>query len=72
MPGPDDDRLRETVRLTNQRGTGLSSVAVAVRCGGAERSVAFTHVPAGGHRTGTVVCPASTDPASGVVTWTEA
>jgi len=67
--GPDDDRRQVTVRLDNQDGTGLSSVQVAVRCGDSERSLAFEHVPAGGRRTGTVVCPAGTAPISEVVAW---
>jgi len=69
MPAPDDDRRQVTVRLDNQDGTGLSSVQVAVRCGDSERSLAFEHVPAGGRRTGTVVCPAGTAPISEVVAW---
>lgn len=72
MPGPDDDRLRVTARLDNRRGTGLASVGVVVRCGGTERSLSFEHVPAGGRRAGTVLCPAETEPAAAVVTWTEA
>jgi hypothetical protein len=72
MPGSDDDRLRVTVQLDNRRGTGVSSVAVVVRCGGAERSLTFAHVPAGGHRTGTAVCPPDTVPVAAVVTWIEA
>lgn len=70
MPASDDDRLRVTVRLDNRRGTGLSSVQVGVECGDAGRSLAFEHVPAGGSRTGTVVCPAGTEPIAEVVTWT--
>lgn len=69
MPAPDDDRRQVTVRLDNRNGTGLSSVRVAVQCGGAERSLAFAHVPAGGSRTGTVVCPDGTVPIAEVVAW---
>lgn len=66
------ERLRVVVRLDNLRGTGLTSVQVAVRCGVTERSLEFTHVPAGGHRTGSVVCPAGTTPEAIVETWIEA
>jgi hypothetical protein len=67
----DDDRLRVVVGLENRRSTGLSSVRVGVRCGSAERSLEFTHVPAGGYRTGTVVCPAGTTPDASVESWVE-
>lgn len=72
MPGPDADRSRVRVRLDNRRGTGLATVSVAVHCGDAERSLSFEHVPAGGHRTGTVVCPGGSTAVAEVVSWQEA
>lgn len=71
-PTSSGERLHVAVRLDNRRGTGLTSVQVAVRCGVTERSLEFTHVPAGGHRTGSVVCPAGTTPEAVVETWIEA
>ena len=71
-PIPDSDRQRVTVRLDNQEGVGLASGQVVVRCGGAERVLEFTHVPAGGRRTGTVVGPAGSEPTANVETWIEA
>jgi len=65
-PMSGDDRVRVRVRLDNGRGTGLASVRVAVRCSAAERSLEFTHVPAGGHRTGSVVRPTGTTPEAAV------
>jgi len=72
MPGPDADRSQIHVRLDNRRGTGLSTVSVTVRCDDATRSLSFEHVPAGGHRTGTVVCPDGSTAVAEVVTWQEA
>jgi uncharacterized protein (TIGR02588 family) len=71
-PTTDGDRLRVTVRLDNRRGTGLSSVGIAVQCGNETRSLTFEHVPAGSYRTGKVVCPAGTSPKAAVETWMEA
>jgi hypothetical protein len=71
-PMPDSDRQRVTVELDNRRGVGLATTTVVVRCGDTERTLAFEHVPAGGGRTGTVVCPADTDPRAIVGTWVEA
>lgn len=68
----DTDRLRVVVRLENRRTTGLTSVQVGVSCGATRRSLEFTHVPTGGHRTGSVVCPAGTTPDATVETWIEA
>lgn len=69
MPGPDADRSQVRVRLDNRRGAGLSTVSVTVHCGDAVRSLSFEHVPAGGHRTGTVVCPGDSTPVAEVVSW---
>ena len=69
QPTTDGDRLRVTVRLANEGGTGLSSAKVAVQCGTEVRSLTFEHVPAGGQQTGTVVCPAGTTPEAAVDTW---
>lgn len=68
-PMPDTDGQRVTVVLENRGETGLTSVQVVVRCGGLDRSLEFLHVPASGRRTGTVVCPAETDPEASVETW---
>ncbi|WP_348607021.1 hypothetical protein [Halobaculum rarum] len=68
---PQAGSIRVTVSLENEGETGLSSVEVAVRCGSTERSLLFTHVPAMGHRTGTVICPQGTAPDASVVTWIE-
>lgn len=65
------DRLQVTVALVNEGDTGLESVEVQVRCGGTERSLVFTQVPAQGHRTGTAVCPAGSSPTASVATWVE-
>lgn len=64
--------VRVTVSLDNRGEHGLSSVEVAVRCGTTERSLVFTHVPARGHRIGTVVCPRGASPTASVATWIEA
>jgi len=64
--------LRVTVSLNNRGETGLSSVEVVVQCGGTERSLVFTYVPARGHRTGTVICPQGTTPTASVAAWIEA
>ncbi|MXR40201.1 hypothetical protein GRX01_02355 [Halobaculum sp. WSA2] len=69
---PQAGRVRVTVGLENDGETGLGSVEVAVRCGSVERSLVFTHVPARGHRTGTVICPRGTTPDADVVAWIEA
>lgn len=68
---PQAGSLRVTVSLKNEGETGLSSVEVAVRCGSVERSLSFTHVPARGHKTGTVICPQGTTPDVSVATWIE-
>lgn len=68
----DAERLRVTVSLDNEGETGLSSVEVVVQCGRVERSLLFTHVPARGHTTGTVVCPQGTTPTASVASWIEA
>lgn len=74
-PFPADEPGAETVRVTvvlvNEGDTGLESVEVAVRCGGAERSLVFSYVPANGHRTGTAICPADSNPRASVVAWIE-
>lgn len=64
--------IRVTVSLENRGETGLSSVEVVVQCGDTERSLEFTHVPARGHRTGTVICSQGTTPTASVTTWIEA
>jgi hypothetical protein len=69
---PQVGSIRVTVSLENEGETGLSSVEVAVRCGSVERSLLFTHVPARGHQTGTVICPQGTTPTVSVATWIEA
>ncbi|AEN06750.1 hypothetical protein Halar_3131 [halophilic archaeon DL31] len=69
--GAGTDTVRVTVSLANEGETGLQSVEVLVRCGGIERSLVFSHVPANGHRTGTVICPQGTTPRASVVTWIE-
>jgi hypothetical protein len=66
------DQLRVGVRLENRRAAGLTSVQVGVQCGGMDRSLAFTHVPAGGQRTGFVHCPTGMTPEAAVETWIEA
>lgn len=70
-PGAGED-IHVTVNLDNEGEIGLASVEVMVQCGSVERSLSFTHVPARGHRTGTVVCPAGTTPRASVATWVEA
>ncbi len=69
---PQAESIRVTVSLKNEGETGLSSVEVVVRCGSVERSLLFTHVPARGHQTGTVICPQGTTPDASVATWIEA
>lgn len=69
---PQAGSIRVTVSLENEGENGLRSVEVAVRCGSVERSLLFTHVPARGHRTGTVICPPGTTPTASVTTWIEA
>ena len=69
QPTADGDRLRVTVHLANEGGTGLSSAKVAVQCGTEVRSLTFEHVPAGGQQTGTVICPTGTTPEAAVDTW---
>jgi len=71
-PMSDTDRQRVTVRVENRGGTGLTSVRVAVRCGGQESSLEFAYLSPGGRRTGTVVCPAGTTPEVVVETWVSA
>ena len=68
----DGDRLRVTVRLANEGGTGLSSAKVTVQCGTEVRSLTFEHVPAGGQQTGMVICPTGTTPEAAVDTWMRA
>lgn len=69
---PRAGSLRVTVSLRNEGETGLNSVEVGVRCGSVERSLLFTHVPARGHQTGTVICPRGTTPDASVTAWIEA
>ncbi|MFD1646503.1 hypothetical protein [Haloarchaeobius litoreus] len=69
---PQGGSIRVTVSLENEGETGLSSVEVVVRCGSVERSLVFTHVPARGHRTGTVICPRGTTPTANIAAWIEA
>lgn len=66
------ERLRVTVELDNRRGPGLALTQVAVECGGTEHEMEFEHVPAGGRRTGTVTCPAGSEPEAIVETWKDA
>lgn len=69
---PETERVRVTISLVNEGGTGVGSVEVRVYCGEVTRSLVFSHVPASGYRTGTVVCPRDTTPRASVVTWVEA
>lgn len=68
----DGESLRVGVQLDNRRGAGLQSVTVGVECGATEQTLEFTHVPAGGYRRASVICPAGTTPETAVETWMEA
>jgi hypothetical protein len=70
--GGGGDAIRATVALRNEGGTGLTSVAVTIRCGGSERTLEFSRVPAQGQRTGTVVCPPNSEPRATVTAWVTA
>lgn len=71
-PMPGDTRQQVHVLIENKGGTGMTSLQVAVQCGNVERSLEFVHFPAGGRRTGVVVCPADTRPEIVVETWISA
>jgi hypothetical protein len=71
-PTAGEDRVRVEVRLTNRRETGLARAQVGVRCGDTHRSLTFEHVPVAGDTTGSVVCPAGTEPTVQVETWVTA
>lgn len=68
----DGDSLRVGVQLDNRREAGLQSVTVGVECGATEQTLEFTHVPTGGYRRASVICPAGTTPETAVETWMEA
>lgn len=66
------DGVQYTVELRNEGDVGLVSATVVVRCTDPPTTFTFANVPAGGHREGTVVCPAGTsDPTVSVVTWVQ-
>lgn len=71
-PVDGGDHLRVKIELDNRRGPGLASTQVAVECGGTERAVEFEHVPSGGRRTATIICPAGSEPEAVVETWKDA
>jgi len=68
----EDPRLLVSVALSNHGEKGLSSAQVTVTCGDRSRTLEFANVPAGGHTTGTVTCPAGTDPRATPTAWIEA
>ncbi|WP_255196186.1 hypothetical protein [Halorarius litoreus] len=70
-PTADIAGQQVTVQFDNRKATGLLSAQVGVQCGSVSRTLSFTHVPAQGHRTGTVICPAATTPEASVETWIE-
>lgn len=58
-----------SVEVTSPGSTGVNSVTVGVDC--ASESIQFRHVPANGHRSGGVLCPAGAeDPSAAVRSWT--
>lgn len=64
------DGVAVTVELVNVGDVGLVQTTVEVTCADRSAQLQFENVPAGGRRTGTVVCPSGgTDPEASVVNW---
>lgn len=66
------DGVRFAVEFRNPGDVGFVSASIQARCTDPPTVLTVEHVPAGGHRTGTVVCPpGTTDPSVTVVTWVQ-
>lgn len=69
----DNGSVEAVVAVANPTAGGLDSVTVAVACRTPPVEVAFEHVPVGGRRTASVVCPAGSRRINAsVASWIEA
>lgn len=59
------------VELLNLGGVGVRSAEIEVTCREPAPTLTFDHVPAGGRRTATVVCPSADDIEVRVVGWVQ-